>query len=335
MRHPSVRSAILSDYASLARAVGLDPQAMLKAAGIAARSLNQPDLRLRVGKVSELLERSAVLSGTPDFGLRLSKTRSLASLGALGALMRDEPTVRDALKRSVGSAHLNSSALWMQLTELPGLAIVQLALDADGQTQMRQAHEMALGGLMRVLQHLLGAGWRPREVHFMHEPGPVPRTYREVFGAMPVFTSGFNALVLETADLDRPIPLSDARLRQYAPAALAAHFDSRARISPQTVRHQVMTLLASGRCSASAVASALGVDRRTLNRHLRAEGRSYLQVANEVRLEQARQALRGGRRDASRTAEMLGFSSLSAFSRWFRRQTGQAPSAWQGGTRRA
>ncbi len=35
MRHPSVRSAILSDYASLARAVGLDPQAMLKAVVLA------------------------------------------------------------------------------------------------------------------------------------------------------------------------------------------------------------------------------------------------------------------------------------------------------------
>ncbi len=160
---------------------------------------------------------------------------------------------------------------------------------------MRQAHEMALGGLMRALQQLLGPGWRPREVHLLHGQGAAPRAYREVFGVMPVFASGFNALVPETADLDRPIRLSDARPRQHAPAALAAQYDGRGRISPQTVRRQVMTLLSTGRCSASAVASALGVDRRTLNRHLRAEGRSYLQVANEVRLEQARQALRARR----------------------------------------
>ena len=65
------------------------------------------------------------------------------------------------------------------------------------------------------------------------------------------------------------------------------------------VRELVWLQLASGRCAVERVAGPLGMDRRTLHRRL---------------------AL-------GSIADMLGFSSLSVFSRWFHGRFGISPTA--------
>ena len=328
---PTVRGSIVSDYGVFASTLGLDPAAMLRAAGLGVRCLTQPDLRIRVRKVNRLLELSAATSGVPDFGLQLSRTRRLSSLGTLGALMRDEDSVRDAIRRSITSTHLNSTAVWMHLTEADGLAVIRLTLDSDGDAVIRQGTEMALGGLFRILQHLLGPRWRPREVYFMHEPASGAASHRKTFGCPVHFAAEFNAIVLDSCDLDQPIPLSDGNLRRYAGAALAAAQARPARITVHAVKQQIVTLMPGGRCSSSAVAGSLGVDRRTLHRHLRTEGSDFSTVHNEVRLALAQQYLRAHKLRVAEVADVLGFTSLSSFSRWFSRQNGLAPTQWRAG----
>jgi len=327
-RHPTVRSSIVSDYAPFARSRGLDPLAMVRSVGLPMRSLTQPDLLIRVGKVHRLLEQSANLSGTPDFGLQLSRTRRLSSLGALGALMRDEASVRDALRRSISSAHLNSTSIWMQLEEHGDVALLRLALDADMQTPIRQATEMALGGLLSILRHLMGPDWTPREVFFVHAPASPPARVGRFFGCPVRFSTDFNGILLDTADLDRPIPLSDQRLRQYSALAEAEPSTGKRRISVHATQQQLLALMTAGHCASSEVAATFGVHRRTLNRHLKTEGVNFSGVHDQLRLELAQQYLRAGRLEISQIATLLNFSSLSSFSRWFKRQTSLSPRNW-------
>ena len=54
-----VRSASLTDYLEVARAVGLDPSRMLADVGLSRRCLKDPDFKVPEESVRQLLEASA------------------------------------------------------------------------------------------------------------------------------------------------------------------------------------------------------------------------------------------------------------------------------------
>lgn len=82
-------------------------------------------------------------------------------------------------------------------------------------------------------------------------------------------------------------------------------------------------------CSVTTIARLFSMHRRTLNRHLRTEGLAFRQVANQIRFEIACELLENTDMALSQVAAVLRYSELSAFTRAFRRWSGQTPSAWR------
>ena len=68
---------------------------------------------------------------------------------------------------------------------------------------------------------------------------------------------------------------------------------------------------------------------RTLNRHLREHGTSYLQILNDVRKELAIQYLRESDLSTDEIAERLGYTETTNFRRAFKRWTGKSPSVYR------
>jgi AraC-like DNA-binding protein len=87
-------------------------------------------------------------------------------------------------------------------------------------------------------------------------------------------------------------------------------------------RHLVREMLPLGSCTIDKVARHLAVDRRTIHRHLARTGDTFSSVVDAVRAELAESYLEDGGRNLADVADLLGFSALSAFSRWHRRQFG-------------
>jgi AraC-like DNA-binding protein len=69
--------------------------------------------------------------------------------------------------------------------------------------------------------------------------------------------------------------------------------------------------------------------RRTLSWHLRAKGAGFRSLVDETRFEIARQLLSQTRIPLSEVAVALGYSEASAFTRAFRRWSGQSPTTWR------
>ena len=114
-------------------------------------------------------------------------------------------------------------------------------------------------------------------------------------------------------------------LKDYFDSILPSH---RAEVS-ETVRELVWVMLRSGNCSAERIAKHLGVDRRTINRRLASERQSYSSILDTVRTDMVRSFVKHGQRPLNEIASMLGFSGLSAFSRWFRNRFGRSASEWR------
>ena len=82
-------------------------------------------------------------------------------------------------------------------------------------------------------------------------------------------------------------------------------------------------------CPAAMVASLYAVSHRTMTRHLKAEGRTFRQVTNEVRCEIACKLVAETDLSLRQIAEILNYSDPSAFTPAFQRWMGRAPSAYR------
>jgi AraC-like DNA-binding protein len=102
-------------------------------------------------------------------------------------------------------------------------------------------------------------------------------------------------------------------------------------ISPlaEDLRRVLRTELLKGTCSANSIARLFSMHRRTMNRHLNAEGLAFRRVANQIRFEIACELLENTDMALGQVAAVLRYSEPSAFTRAFRRWSGQSPSAWR------
>ncbi|HWA62785.1 MAG TPA: AraC family transcriptional regulator [Caulobacteraceae bacterium] len=318
MAEPLIRSASLTGFAELARALGLDPYRLAAEQHVPARALADPDLLLPAAAVGRLLETASRRAGAPDFGLRLAETRNLSNLGAAGLLAREQPTLKRAIEVLAGRMGSHNQALALTVETEGDVAILREALTGPGAIAARQAHELVLGVLVRTIRRLMGQTWRPEAVFFVHAAPADLATHRRVLGVTPRFDEAFNGLAFDARELERLVPGSDPvaaeRLERYVAEVEGA---GRAGAAAE-VEALIQALLPQGACSIARVVQLMGTNRRTLHRRLAEEGTSFTALVERARLELCRADLASGRRSMTEIAERLGYGSLSAFSRWKR-----------------
>ena len=91
----------------------------------------------------------------------------------------------------------------------------------------------------------------------------------------------------------------------------------------------ISLLLPSGKAKLGKVAANLGMNARTLQRRLALEGTAYETLLNETRKDVAERFLIASTKSIAFIAEMTGYSSTSAFTRWFISEFGESPSTWR------
>lgn len=325
----TVRSASLVNYVEIARGLRLDPMPLLREAGISYHALLDPDTRISTDAVSRLLESSARAAGVDDFGLRMAESRQPGNLGPLAIALHEAQTLRDAVEAMTRYMRLHNEALAARVEEVGGIVMIRCDMLGLRHGETRQSAELVVGVTHRNLQLILGATWRPRSICFTHSAPGTVTTHARVFGVTPLFSQEFDGIVCRSADLDMALPSYDPRSAQEAYQYLDALLAQSDANMIDKVRQVVQTLLPLGVCSVERVAQQLGVDRRTIHNHLRAGGKTYSSLLVDVRGELARRYVANRERPLSEVAQLLGFSSLSAFSRWFRTQHGCSVSRWR------
>ncbi|MER6106432.1 AraC family transcriptional regulator [Streptomyces sp. NPDC001832] len=326
---PLVRNAALSSYVEVSQSPGVDPQALMKRVGLDPVGLVVQDRWISGAAVIQLLELSAAASHREDFGLLLAERRRFSNLGPISLVIREEPDVRSAIELLVRHEYMYNEMLRSRLSEASGLATLKVSLELGEAMAARQATELAVGAFHQVLRSFLGARWQPASVCFTHGAPADTRTHRRIFGPVVEFDQEFNGIVFQTSDLDALNPMSDPLLRTYARQYFESIAVSRDTTALGRVRELIEVLLPTGRCSIEQVAGSLGVDRRTVHRHLSASGETFSSLLNATRTQLAEQFVANPRRSLTEISGLLGFSAPSAFSRWFSERFGCSPSQWR------
>ena len=323
-----VRVAALTGYFEVARQVGLDPVPLLRRFGLAPGMLAKPEQMIPARSAIDLLEASSAASGCGTFGLRMAGCRSLADLGMISLLIAHQPTLRDALVILARFRNRINSTLVLNIEEKGDTVVLREDLSLDPPVLSRQASDLALGVLARACAFVLGPQWRPECACLDYAaPGPPDLdVYRRLFRCRLAFDCEFNGLVLNAADLDRANPRADPALAMHADALIGTIMTPVPRTLVQEVEQSILLLLPTGRVSIKASASALGMNLRTLQRGLEAERTTFSAILSRIRTQLVRQHLANPRMRLTDIADLLGYSSLGAFTRWYTQGFGKPPS---------
>jgi AraC-like DNA-binding protein len=327
--NPVIRSASLSGYSELARALGLNPHAMMRKAGLNPLCLDDPEIPISVLAVRDLLESSAQAAGAEDFGLQLARGRRLSNLGPISIVLREEPTARQALDTLSRYLRLLNASLLTRIEDHGDVVVIREEILMDGAVSVRQSIDLAVGVMYRILQELLGVDWKPKRVCFSYRPPRTVSGHMALFGAQLDFNSSFNGIVCAARDLSAKLPMADTGMAPYARRFLEQALSRSRGNTLDAAKQLVAALLPGGRCTADQVAQHLRMNRRTMHRHLMAEGETFSSMMQSVRSELALRQIRDSDRTMAELAELLGFSDASAFAYWFRRRFSCTVSTWR------
>ncbi|TDY21382.1 AraC-like DNA-binding protein [Paraburkholderia sp. BL6665CI2N2] len=324
-----VRAVTLNGYFQLTRRLGINPQALLQQAELDATMLANPEHRIPIAALCELLEATAHAASCPTFGLQLAEARQELDFGVIGLMFAHKRTLREVLQAAIQYRNLLNEALALHVETADDKVVIREEIVVDAEVPMRQATELAVGVLARTCGALLGTSWHPSSVHFTHSKLADTRFYRQLFGCPLVFESDFNGIVCTAADLDCPNPTADLELVRYTESLLEplSHADEDSIV--QEVRKAIYLLLPLELATIEQVAQRLHVGTRTMQRQLDSAGTSFSELVEQVRHNLALRYMMNARYPIGRVALLLGYTRQASFTRWFTAQFGMTPRAWR------
>ena len=251
-------------------------------------------------------------------------------MGALGFALKTAPTVRDALSRLVRYILVLSDTLEYELIDRSWGQVFALNGRPHHRRGAALANECALAAVTSTLRQITGEQLTPREVTFRHAALSSAASHRTFFGCPVTFESSLDGLHLDNEQLSQPTLLADDGLSAY----LVSQLDElRAQTSERSlideVRGAVADALPDGQPSKSQIARRLGMSERTLHRRLAEHDQTFQDLATQARREAAESLLRADHHNVSEIAFLTGFSDQSAFTRAFKRWTGDTPAAFR------
>jgi AraC-like DNA-binding protein len=323
--HPDVLRAVRDVLFEL----GADLDALVGAVGLDPRVFEVDHASIPFTDVGRLIALAARRTRCSHLGLLVGQRITLDSLGPLGVLLRNCASVGDALKTLEVHACLRDRGATVGLGVHGDIAVFSYAPhepEAEGATLHL---ERALATMTNILRALCGADWSPLEV-LLPRSAPRDRThYTRILRAPVRFDQETAALVLPADLLKQAIAGADPAVRLSMEVQVRRLKADRHATVTDSLREYLQIAVTRQRCKAERVARAQLVNRRTLSRHLQAEGTSFRRLANEAQFRVAQQLLVDTTLALGQISAALDFSEPAAFTHAFRRWSGMTPSAWR------
>jgi AraC-like DNA-binding protein len=291
---------------------------------ISKLSAMAPDDRLPVSLLLRWLDAAVQVSGDADMGLKAVRRVERGGYDVIEYAGRSASNWGEALELMLRYIRLVNEAADFSLQVREERAFVELRSRVP---LNRAASDFQAATLAVVARKWLGS-LHTFEAWFTH-PEPADLTvYRSIFDAAALhFGAAQDVVSFDRSLLDVPMKSADPKLN----AVLRRHAEQLIAELPEPeyltgkVRQLLLNLLPAGNTNADYVATRLGMSRRTLTRHLEREGVTFKDLLEQARRELAYQYLSSHSTDIQQIAFMLGYSETAAFSRAFRRWSGQSP----------
>ncbi|GAA5629633.1 hypothetical protein Acal02_00228 [Acinetobacter calcoaceticus] len=242
-------------------------------------------------------------------------------------LFLSSPTFGEGLQRTIRYQALLTDAISFELD-----IINQHTVKISGLNHpVRHYLECAIGILLNFFKYITDGTFNPLEIGLPYSDGGEHEEYQKIWGC-PVKLGQENGYIcFDAAHLKTPSPA-------YEPELLKVHEHHAASQLELLNKHQLINeierilasgLLESGEFDQNIVAQYLGRSARSLRADLQLLNTTYEKVIAQYRERLARRLLSHTQESIDQIVYLTGFSEPSAFSRAFKRWTGETPTAYR------
>jgi AraC-like DNA-binding protein len=303
------------------------PEELLGPLGLSELALSDPEARISMSEVVQLVERARALTAEPGIGFLFGMQMRISAHGYLGFAAMSARNVREALELATRFAPTRTTAIGLRLHVDGDLASVVIEEQAD----LGSARDVVIFALLVGIWQI-GNAVTGRELTGTAEVAlPRPGYYDRFAPFFPVrFDQPAHQLLFPSKVLDMPLTMADAVASRLAREQCQRALDALALGGNISRRVRVlMSKKDGGFRSLEEVAGELGLSPRTLKRRLAEERTAFSDLLEEERRERALLLLRSGDLSIERVAERVGYSDVANFNRAFRRWTGKTPAAYR------
>jgi len=308
---------------------GVDVRDALEAAGVRGDMFDDPENRIDYPAFGRLLLACEQLTRCDHVVMLISQHTRLSNFGLAGQYARCGDTAGEGLLNLINQFNLHSSASIITLATSGDYARFIYAIAAPDMTVTRPFQLGAMTIAFNILQDLCGPAMLPSVVTFASSSPADLKPIQKYFRTPLRFDSDESALIFERRWLDHPLPPVEPGLRLQVETQVQVQRASALADFPATLRLMLRKQLMLGHGSMDAVATLLGMHRRTLDRRLQRHGVSYGELLESVQKNMAHQLLLDTQLQVQQVAEALHFSNAANFATAFRRWTGLSPSEYR------
>jgi AraC-like DNA-binding protein len=295
---------------------GCDPRQLLRETGLPAEALTG-DLTAPIGRIQELVDRAALVLARPLLGLDLVDVAQPGTFGLAEFVGRFAPTVRKGYETFCESVPLVNPMIEWRYMPGPREHVMQLAVPGSRDGLGTQLNEFAVGIVLKLSHAGLDKPLQTTRAWFAHarrDPA-LANQVNERLGCSVTFEEPTCGFAFRAEDAERAPRMADAALFDFHvtqsrnQVASLGGADVIAHVS-----RAIEMRLPRGDVRIEAVASALAITHRTLQRRLTEAGTSYRSVLAHVRRRRRAELHRDGVSEP-KTAELLGFVDVRAMRR--------------------
>jgi AraC-like DNA-binding protein len=300
--------------ASLLGTRRIDARPLLVKAGLPDEALRGPVIA-PLARVQRFLELSAEAVRHPLFGVELAERVPNGAMGVTEFLMKSAASAERSFEVLCEFAPLINTLLQFRLRVDGDQARLHFTVPARRDGLGPQLNEYTFVLAARQFAIGLGAPLPLQEIWFSHARDGEQAALEKKFGCPVRFGAGDCGWSVPRSLLEvKPVAADEALHAFLLAQARAELANAGTRDVITQVARTVEMRLGAGDVSAEAIAKAMAITVRSLQRHLKDAGTSFRDVLLYVRRRRHAELSRGGLSDAE-IADRLGFSNPSAMRR--------------------
>ncbi len=325
-----VRASNLSQFPPLIERLGGDYRELLARFAINAKLIEDANSFVDCLSLVKLFEYCAVEFTDPLFGLHLAEQQSADVYGSVVALCRAAATLGEAincLSEFIPVVHSSESLLELEnsLEGAPEVAELRWA-DRSRFAGNTQANYQGLLLNLKTLRAVVGPGFQPL---YVSVPKAIDESLVAEFErivACPLRAGAdYSCIAFPSAQLEQPLASANEPLFQLLYGYLFRLKSLPKQTTLERVNVYVAWALGSADLSIEACAKHLGLSVRSLQMRLQGVGKSYSDVLEQHRQQQAKYILQNDTLSIAQVADRLGYAERTSFGRAFKRWTGLTP----------
>ena len=327
---PSIAATSTLAMIRTAEARGVETADLLERVGLSRPALEDPDTRLPAVTVLTIWNAMRERAGDPALQLVAPTSLPFGGYRVIDYLVGASSTVGEGIQRFAQFFRLIADAVRLTIDQDARHYCLTLTM-VDGGPVPSVYVDYVFAALVSRIRMRINTDLQVARVELrVPEPENVA-PYQTAFRAPVCFGAGADRLCFTPAEWNAPIPGADAALAQLLEEH-ARMLAQRVPVATSIFSTEVQKKIAAAPTesgSAAAIARALNMSVRTLQRKLVETGTTFRQVSDTVRGQLAEQYLADSHVSIAEVAFLLGFSDQSSFNRAFRRWTGESPGRWR------